>query len=175
MEGSMPSQTPEKPQTENFNLPSKWVLWYHATDDNNWTMESYKKVFEIKTYYDLLFIIRHITNVSSGMFFVMREGIKPIYEDPQNMKGGYWSLRLVKKESHEYFKKILYHIVFERMMKNPEHSKKINGLSISPKINNCIFKIWNSDYAKLKTTDIRKDIDGLSTHLESAFYLQHKE
>jgi hypothetical protein len=91
------------------------------------------------------------------------------------MKGGYWSLRLVKKDSHEYFKKIIYHIVFEKMMKNPEHSKKINGLSISPKINNCIFKIWNSDYAKLKTTDIRKDIDGLSAHLESSYYLQHKE
>ncbi len=41
---------------ENFNLQSKWILWYHAVDDNNWSMESYKKVFEIKTYYDLLFV-----------------------------------------------------------------------------------------------------------------------
>ncbi len=160
---------------DNFQLKSKWILWYHATDDNNWSMESYKKVFEIKTYFDLLFIMKHFTNVSSGMFFIMRDGIKPIYEDPKNMSGGYWSLRLMKRDSYEYFKKLVYYIVMEDMMKKQEHNQKINGMSISPKINNCIFKIWNNDFVGLKTGDIRKDIDGLSTHIENAYYLQHKE
>ena len=160
---------------ENFELKSKWILWYHPTDNNDWSMESYKKVFEIKTYYDLLYIMKNLNNVASGMFFIMREGIKPIYEDPQNMSGGYWSIRLMKRDSHEYFKKIVYYIVMEDLMKKCEHNSKINGLSISPKINNCIFKIWNNDYIGLKTNDLRKDIDGLSSHFESTYYLQHKE
>jgi hypothetical protein len=63
----------------------------------------------------------------------------------------------------------------ENLMKKNEHNIKINGLSISPKINNCIFKIWNSDYTGLKTGDLRKDIDGLSVHFENTYYLQHKE
>jgi hypothetical protein len=160
---------------DNFELKSKWILWYHPTDNNDWSMESYKKVFEIKTYYDLLYIMKNLNNVASGMFFIMREGIKPIYEDPQNMSGGYWSIRLMKRDSHEYFKKIVYYIVMEDLMKKCEHNSKINGLSISPKINNCIFKIWNNDYIGLKTNDLRKDIDGLSSHFESTYYLQHKE
>ncbi len=159
----------------NFELKSKWILWYHPTENNDWSMESYKKVFEIKTYYDLLYIMKNLKNISSGMFFVMREGIKPIYEDPQNMIGGYWSIRLMKRDSYDYFKKIVYYIVMENLMKREDHNKKINGLSISPKINNCIFKIWNNDYIGLKTNDLRKDIEGLSNHFESTFYLQHKE
>ncbi len=160
---------------ENFELKSKWVLWYHSTEDNNWAIDSYKRVFEIKTYYDLLFLVKSITNVSSGMFFLMRDDIKPIYEDPENLNGGYWSLRLMKKDSYEHFKKIIYYIVMENMMKKEEHNSKINGFSISPKINNCIFKIWNNDFIGLKTMDIRRDIDGLGTHIDSSYYLQHKE
>lgn len=160
---------------ENFELKSKWILWYHSTDNNDWTMESYKKVFEIKTYYDLLYIMKNLNNVASGMFFIMRDGIKPIYEDPQNMSGGYWSIRLMKRDSYDYFKKIVYYIVMEDLMRKNDHNRKINGLSISPKINNCIFKIWNNDYSGLKTGDLRKDIDGLSSHFENTFYLQHKE
>ena len=160
---------------ENFELKSKWILWYHSTDNNDWTMESYKKVFEIKTYYDLLYIMKNLNNVASGMFFIMRDGIKPIYEDPQNMSGGYWSIRLMKRDSYDYFKKIVYYIVMEDLMRKSDHNRKINGLSISPKINNCIFKIWNNDYSGLKTGDLRKDIDGLSSHFENTFYLQHKE
>ncbi len=160
---------------ENFELKSKWVLWYHPTDNNDWSMESYKKVFEIKTYHDLLYIMKNLNNVASGMFFVMRDGIKPIYEDPKNMSGGYWSIRLMKRDSYDYFKKIVYYIVMENLMKKSEHNSKINGLSISPKINNCIFKIWNNDYTGLKTGDLRKDIEGLSVHFENTYYLQHKE
>lgn len=160
---------------ENFELKNKWILWYHSTDNNDWSMESYKKVFEIKTYYDLLYIMKNLNNIASGMFFVMRDSIKPIYEDPQNMSGGYWSIRLMKRDSYDYFKKIVYYIVNESLMRKNEHNSKINGLSISPKINNCIFKIWNNDYSGLKTNDLRKDIDGLSVHFENTFYLQHKE
>ena len=160
---------------DNFELKNKWVLWYHPTDNNDWSMESYKKVFEMKTYYDLLYIMKNLNNISSGMFFVMRDNIKPIYEDSQNMSGGYWSIRLMKRDSYDYFKKIVYYILMENLMKKDEQTSKINGLSISPKINNCIFKIWNSDYTGLKTSDLRKDIDGLSTHFENTFYLQHKE
>jgi hypothetical protein len=165
----------ETPSVTNFALRHKWILWYHGTEDNQWTIESYKKVFEIKTYYDLLFVLKHITNVSSGMFFVMKDGIRPVYEDPQNMTGGYWSMRLLKKDAFEYYKKILYYMCIEGIMKNQENNDKINGLSISPKINNCIFKIWNSDYEGLRTNDLRTNIPGLSHLWEHTYYLQHKE
>ena len=153
----------------NFDLNNKWILWFHKVNDNNWSLDSYSKIFEIKTYYDVLFIIKYINNITSGMFFLMKEGINPIYEDEKNINGGYWSLRVTKKDSFEYWEKILYYLCIDHITNNKE--ELINGFSVSPKINNCIFKIWNNDYTKINTENIRKDLDFIK--IEELYYLQH--
>ena len=156
---------------ENFNLKNKWVLWFHKVNDNNWSIESYTKVYEMLTYYDILFVIKEIDNITSGMFFIMKEGIIPIFEDNHNINGGYWSLRISKKDSMDYWEKLLYYICVDSITINENYETKINGISVSPKINNCIFKVWNSDYKNMKTEYLRKDMDGIN--LEETFYLEH--
>ena len=156
---------------ENFDLKNKWVLWFHKVNDNNWSLESYTKVYEIVTYYDILFIIKTIDNITSGMFFIMKEGIRPIFEDNHNINGGYWSLRISKKDSMDYWEKLLYYICIGNITNNEKHEDKINGMSVSPKINNCIFKVWNSDFKNMKTEYLRKDMEGIN--LEETFYLEH--
>jgi hypothetical protein len=156
---------------ENFNLKNKWVLWFHKVNDNNWNIESYTKIYEITTYYHILFIIKEIENITSGMFFLMKDGIIPIFEDEHNINGGYWSLRISKKDSNEYWEKLLYYICIDNITVDEKYEQKINGLSVSPKINNCIFKIWNNDYKNMKTEYLRKDIE--SINLDETFYLEH--
>jgi hypothetical protein len=156
---------------ENFNLKTKWVLWFHKVNDNNWSLDSYTKVFELNTYYDILLILKTINNVSSGMFFLMKDGISPIFEDINNINGGYWSLRISKKESYEIWEKIIYYICIDKITINENDQDKINGISISPKINNCIFKIWTSDYNKMNTKSMRTDLDFINWN--DTFYLEH--
>ena len=76
-------------KTDNFKLKHKWILWFHKVNDNNWNLESYSKVFEINNYYDLLYILKTLENITSGMFFLMKDGIIPIFEDNMNINGGY--------------------------------------------------------------------------------------
>ena len=156
---------------ENFDLKNKWTLWFHKVNDNNWSLDSYLKVFDIKTYYDFLFILKDLENITSGMFFLMKDGIIPIFEDEKNINGGYWSLRITKKDTFEYWEKILYYICIENITINDEYESKINGISISPKINNCIFKIWTSNFDEMKTEYLRKDLEFINW--EDTFYLQH--
>jgi hypothetical protein len=156
----------------DFDLKNNWVLWFHKVNDNNWSIESYVKIYEIRTYYDFLFIIKRIENITSGMFFLMKKGIVPIFEDENNINGGYWSLRINKKDSMDYWKRILYYICIESLCIKEEHENKINGLSISPKINNCIFKIWTSDFKNMKTDYLRKDFDFINW-TNDTYYLQH--
>jgi hypothetical protein len=156
---------------ENFNLKYKWVLWFHKVNNNNWSLESYSKIFEITTYYDILFIIKEIENITSGMFFLMKDGILPVFEDKNNINGGYWSLRITKKDSFEYWEKIIYYLCVDTLTIDKKYDEYINGFSVSPKINNCIFKIWNSSYDLIKTDYLRKDLDFIN--LEEVFYLQH--
>ena len=156
---------------ENFNLESKWTLWFHKVNDNNWSLESYSKVLDIYTYYDLLFILKELDNITSGMFFLMKEGIIPIFEDENNINGGYWSLRITKKEAFDFWQKIVYYLVMDNITVDPFYKNKINGVSISPKINNCIFKIWNNNYNEIKTENLRKDLDFINWN--DTFYLEH--
>ena len=157
----------------DFELKSKWTLWFHKVNDNNWTIDSYQKVYDIKTYYDVLFILKQLDNITSGMFFLMKENIVPIFEDEKNINGGYWSLRITKKESFEFWEKILFYLCIDNITINDEYEKKINGISISPKINNCIFKIWNSNFGEMKTEYLRKDLDFINWN--DTFYLQHSD
>ena len=156
---------------ENFNLESKWTLWFHKVNDNNWSLESYSKVLDINTYYDLLFILKELDNITSGMFFLMKEDIIPIFEDENNINGGYWSLRITKKEAFDFWQKIVYYLVMDNITVDPFYKNKINGVSISPKINNCIFKIWNNNYNEIKTENLRKDLDFINWN--DTFYLEH--
>ena len=47
----------------------------------------------------------------------MKENIKPIYEDIQNINGGYWSLRITKKESDIFWKKFVYYLCIDKITK----------------------------------------------------------
>jgi hypothetical protein len=160
-------------EIENYELKYNWVLWFHKVNDSNWTLSSYSKVFEIKTYFDVLFIIKEIENISSGMFFLMKEGINPIYEDTHNINGGYWSMRISKKESFDFWQKMIFYMCLDKLTINETYEEKINGISISPKINNCIFKIWNSDFKGMNTKSMRHDLDFINWL--DTFYLEHKE
>ena len=158
-------------KTENFKLKYKWVIWFHKVNDNNWTLESYSKVFELETYYDILYIINELKNMTSGMFFLMKDGIIPIFEDEKNMNGGYWSMRITKKEAVDYWEKMIYYLCIDNICINDDYEKMINGLSISPKINNCIFKIWTSNFKEMKTEYLRKDLEIINW--DEMFYLEH--
>ena len=161
----------DESKTENFNLKYAWTLWFHKVNDNNWTPDSYSKVLEIKTYHDVLFILKELDNITSGMFFLMKDGIIPIFEDINNINGGYWSIRITKKDAIEYWEKIIFYLCIDNLTINGDHDSKINGMSISPKINNCIFKVWNSNYNEMKTEYLRNDLDFINW--EDTFYLQH--
>jgi hypothetical protein len=158
-------------KTENFKLKYKWVIWFHKVNDNNWTLESYSKVFELETYYDILYIINELKNITSGMFFLMKDGIIPIFEDEKNINGGYWSMRITKKEAVDYWEKMIYYLCVDNICINDDYEQMINGLSISPKINNCIFKIWTSNFKEMKTEYLRKDLEIINW--DEMFYLEH--
>lgn len=157
----------------NFKLKNTWVLWFHKLNDNTWGINSYEKILELKEYNDVLFMLKKISNINCGMFFIMKENIKPIYEDIQNIHGGYWSLRITKKESDIFWRKFIFYLCIDKITKTDADEMCINGLSISPKVNNNIFKIWNNNFKKVNKACIRKDLDFI--HPDDFFYLEHKE
>jgi hypothetical protein len=141
------------------------TLWFHKVDDNNWTADSYKKVCECKNWDDITYTLHNIKQYTSGMFFFMKNNIKPLYEDDNNKKGGYWSCKINKNNSSELWCKLVYYMCSGDWNDNGiiyKNNDNINGISISPKINNCIIKIWIKNFDK----KLEHDLDHFFTKYE---------
>lgn len=129
-----------------YNLKNKWVLWYHSLKNKSWDNKSYIKVIEIKSLYDykLLEDIMRINHLQNGMFFLMKNDIFPTWEDPKNRMGGCISFKYDNNILNEWLK-ILLVCITENLS---EYNNEINGLSISPKKEFNIFKVWIKDDKK---------------------------
>jgi len=131
-----------------------WCLYYHNPVDTRWTPESYEKIAVVKTWDELFAIIRELTDVSiqQGMFFWMRDGIPPIYENHANIKGGCYSLRVSRQRATQFFLSYTIACLLGNVVTNSLN--QIQGISISPKriveknqsFN--VIKIWNKDSIK---------------------------
>lgn len=129
---------------ETFPLKDSWKLYYHDVENDNWDISSYKLVTQISSLKDFFKLINTIPNITAGMFFLMKNDIKPVYEDPANKNGISMSIKSSKINSNKLWKEIIAIIIGGTFTKNPDNYNLINGISISPKINNCIFKVWLS-------------------------------
>ena len=161
-------------------LHSTWVLWYHDIKNTEWTLDSYIKVAEFNTIEDFWKLYTYINNkpqlITNGMFFLMRENILPIWEDNSNINGGYWSFKISIHSITHAWNEISMALIGENILKNRENMYTINGISISPKKNFCIIKIWNSE--KLADTNIKNCTDSLNKNIllfnfDEALYKEH--
>ena len=130
-------------------LNTAWIIWYHNPNDKNWEIDSYKSILEISTLEDFLVLVNSwdkcLPKVTQGMYFIMRKFkqndiIYPRWEDKYNKNGGYWSFKVSDKNSEETWVNLCKILIGEVI--NTSNPMNINGISISPKKNFCIIKIW---------------------------------
>ena len=147
--------TPEEPTisetittatTEN-KLYDKWTLWGHLPHDTNWTFESYIRILTFNTAEEIIMLLETLPNevITNCMLFIMRDGIKPMWEDPKNVKGGCFSYKINNKNVVSIWKNLSYSLVGESLTDQVNARQVINGITISPKKNFCIVKIWFSN------------------------------
>ena len=123
-------------------IKEKWILWYHSINDNNWDKNSYQKIHEIKNLYDYQYIhdIFKQDHYQNGMFFCMKKDIFPNWEDPDNRSGGCLSFKVSSTKIIEEWNQLLLQCISENILNG--NSEEINGISISPKKEFNIIKIW---------------------------------
>ena len=149
-----------------------WSLYFHDPYDMNWDNNSYKFITTISSVEDFVNIYKAFEDLwQRGMFFIMRVHIMPRWEDENNMNGGCLSFKVNKQDFNEKFFEIAALILGETMGKSDITSMNINGLSISPKKNYHIIRIW------LKNNDrVNKNLFNLNVHSYSVvMYKPHNE
>ena len=102
------------------------------------------------------------TLVKNCMLFLMREGVTPVWEDEMNRNGGCFSYKIANKVVYQCWKDLCYVLLGDSMSSNPELVSNVTGITISPKKNFCVIKIWMSscDYKDINTiTKTVTDLD----------------
>ena len=145
-----------------LNLLDTWTLWAHLPHDTNWNLDSYKQISDISSIEGATSLFENLPEsiIKNSMLFLMRKGIYPTWEDPKNKNGGCFSYKINNKFVNSTWKKLSYVLLGETLT-SEEYSDNITGITISPKKNFCIVKIWFSNCDNIDP-NIIIDIDGLS-------------
>ena len=83
--------------------------------------------------------------VKNCMLFVMRNGITPMWEDKHNRQGGCFSYKVSNRFVPDVWKQLFFLLCGESLCIKKEDNQYVNGITISPKKNFCIIKIWLAD------------------------------
>ena len=152
--------------TAFHKLSHRWTLWAHLPHDTNWAASSYKKIFEFDTAEEAIAIFEVLPPklVMNCMLFLMRSGIVPMWEDSQNRNGGCFSYKIANKNVHEVWKELCYVVVGGSVSQQSSFSSNVTGVTISPKKNFCIIKIWMSTCANQNPSIVTEDVKGLASN-----------
>jgi len=124
-------------------LNDSWTVYFHDQKDNQWNLESYMQLGNISTVDDWAsFDLLYNDLWTKGMFFVMREHVLPMWEDENNKEGGCISFKVNKPEVPLYWYDLVSTILGENVFSKSERYEEITGVSVSPKRNYCILRIW---------------------------------
>ena len=157
---------------DQYNTNNNWSLWYHSINDTSWEKSSYTPMIDINNFFDYQFIVDNFkqNHYQNGMFFCMKEDIFPNWEDPNNRMGGCLSFKVYSKNIVNEWNILLLKCITGSIMENKNNT--INGISISPKKEFNIVKIWfvdnNEDY---KDNFIEY---GNDFNLETSVYKKHE-
>lgn len=150
-------------------LNTKWIIWGHELNNDDWTIESYKKIYEFDTIQDFWVFFNNIKHFKDFMLFIMRGDILPIYEDKECINGGSYSYLV--KNNHELGNCILNLLIrmIGETLTDKEMYQEIVGMSVSPKGSKAVIKIWN----KNKDTSLNLYLKDRN-FLETMRYKPHK-
>lgn len=132
--------------TQYHKLNDTWNLWIHLPHDSDWSIKSYKKLMTCNYVEEIISLMEFLPDdmITFSCLFLMRDGINPMWEDPQNRDGGCFSYKVSNKNVVNTWRNISYALACCAIVNDKKYYDVITGITISPKKNFCIIKIWLS-------------------------------
>ena len=118
---------------------------------------------------------------------LFHKGIKPVWEDSRNARGGSWTFRVPKQQAHEFWKEICMMAIGEQLQEAVEEPERktfrddICGVSLAVRFNSMLVQIWNRDGAHEAGVErvLQTILQGVSEDLRpregSYYYKKHSE
>jgi len=163
MESATETSKSKSEESSFHTLSKKWTLWAHLPHNTDWSLKSYIPISTFSTVEETLAVTETLPAVlvENCMLFLMCHDVKPIWEDPKNRNGGCFSYKVANKSVYKVWKDLAYVIVGGSISKQIGFVNGVTGITISPKKNFCIIKIWMSNCANQNPSAVTSDVKGL--------------
>ncbi|EME86032.1 uncharacterized protein MYCFIDRAFT_111620, partial [Pseudocercospora fijiensis CIRAD86] len=172
------STTEEKDNNNNNNH-------HHHTYESR--LELLAQISDVKAFWSVFnnFDITQLKLRDSIHLF--HKGVKPVWEDSRNEKGGSWTFRVPKSNGPDFWKELCMMAIGEQLQRAVEEPEKktfrddICGVSLSVRFNSMLIQIWNRDAEHQAGVDqvLQTVLEGLSPGLKprdgSYYYKRHNE
>ena len=192
-------------------LVHSWEFWHDRQDRKHTqnisnisdaTNGSKSKDGEEEAYEDRLEMLAHVDDVRKfwnvfnnfdigrlqlrDSVHLFHKGVKPIWEDPRNSRGGAWTFRVPKHQAVEFWKEICMMAIGEQLQSAVESERTtfrddICGISLGVRFNSMLVQIWNRDGEHKEGIDeiLATVLENLSEELRpregSFYYKRHNE
>uniref|UniRef100_A0A1I8AK33 eIF-4F 25 kDa subunit n=1 Tax=Steinernema glaseri TaxID=37863 RepID=A0A1I8AK33_9BILA len=134
-------------------LQSRWVFWYLKGDRTKDWEDCLRQVALFDTVEDFWALYNHLQQSSvlnyGSDYYVFKEGIKPMWEDENNIKGGRWLVFVDKQKRAErldhYWMELLMAMIGEQF---EEHGEHICGAVVNVRQKGDKVSLWTRDALK---------------------------
>jgi len=165
--------------TEEVMLQNRWCFWCDKFIGSGHSVEEYeaslRNLCTFGTVQDFWRCFNNLPAVGQlgikSSFHMMKEGVKPIWEDPHNASGGCWVMRIRKEDTATVWRELVLAVIGEQFAPILSEDDDIGGVTISIRHNDNIAEVWNKK-AQGDTQAIQKKIGELLPEitLRNCFY-----
>jgi len=154
VEDETSNSRPESPELLiKHPLQNSWTLWFFKPDkvDRNKKWEDCQRsIITFNTVEDFWALYNHIelaSKLNAGCdYSLFKEGVKPMWEDDRNRRGGRWVINLNKSQRatmlDNFWLEVMLCLIGEAC---DEHSKYINGAVVSIRAKGDKIGMWLGD------------------------------
>jgi len=165
-----------------LTLNSPWTLWINRFVPNlskEQFESNLRKIYTMSTVKTFWNVFNHmpLPNVVKPQYsyHLMRDNIRPVWEDASHAYGGMWKLRCPKRFTNTVWQELLLACVGEQFLDDINPDDEILGLSVSIRKNDDLVQVWNMNSAMAGDSNVIRKIKQLcpDVQFETSFYKPH--
>lgn len=162
-------------------LNSKWTHWYYFNEKNKDWKECQHKIHTVDTVEDFWSFVNHLrppSELTSGVdYSFFKNGIRPEWEDEQNVKGGRLTVISAPKAKSALIDEVWLDILLFLIGEKEPYADDVCGVVLNVRQYGFKLAVWTSVQDKERVASIKNSIkDSLSTNMmQSISFEGHQE
>lgn len=152
-----------KHKKNNEHFTRSWVVWAHDIRDKDFSLKAYKRAWVIDSIEKFWQFFNSISEFKRHQVYIMRDKILPKFECPENYRGGSLSYKIQSdRDVWTTFSDVTLLAICNKMI-NINHCDEITGITLNPKGQGAILKIWFRSYEWLRDNTMKIKVRHIGT------------